>query len=328
MTKKILVTCVPLVRELLGAPGALRPAIDSMLEDGLEPVCFDLPGNRYSMEQFRERIPGVKAAIIGSEPWGEDKLALAEGVAALCRYGVGYDAVDIDNAKRRGILVTNTRVEELSRSVGEFALLLTLSALRRIVPAAAAMRDGKWKTLQGGQLRNKKIGIVGFGAIGRSYAECLRGFHPRLLVYDPYLDKAEAERLDAHSVGMDELLSCSDIVSLSAPNTPENKHLFNRETFQRMKRGAVFINTARGSMVDEAALFDALSSGRLGGAGLDVWEAEPTAPDNPLLTLDNVVACPHMSSDSVECAIAMAMCAVRQVKDALAGKRPDFVLNP
>lgn len=327
MNSKILITCVPLVREILSGPGYLRQAIDILSEDGHEIVHFELPGNRYGIEEFCDKITGVEVAIIGSEPWQEEKFRLADKLKAVCRYGVGYDAVDLAAAQRFGVQVTNTPIPELSQSVAEHAVGLMIAALRKIPAASAAMKNGIWRSLPGTMISGKTFGIVGFGSIGQRFAKCIRGFGVDLIAYDPFFNEEVGTSLEVRRVGWEELLTTSDIISLHAPNLPENFHMFNEKTFGKMKQGSIFINTSRGSMVDEQSLASALRSGHLAAAALDVWEDEPPAQDNPLLSLDTVVASPHMGADSMECGLAMALCTVRQAKMVLSGKIPDYILT-
>lgn len=327
MSKKLLVTTGPLVREI-AKPAGLKKAIDAMRADGMEIITFDKSEHDYTLEDLEGVISGVKAAIIGSEPWGEEKFRIAPDLKAVCRFGVGFDAVDLEKAKQYGVMATNARVPELSYSVAECALTLTLTLIRRMAPSFADLHRGEWNQRQGRQLRGKTVGIVGFGAIGQVFAEVLQGFRVRILACDPSMNREAAKKWGVEAVAMDQLLAESDIVSLSAPNTKENRHMFNAALFAKMKVGALFINTARGAMVDEAALYAALTSGKLAGAGLDVWEKEPTPAGNPLLELENVVPLPHMAAETAECALAVAMCVVGQVRDVMAGRTPINLLNP
>lgn len=328
MTKKVLVTSYMLVRELDNPDSFLGPAVNALRAEGMEFVHFGKGEHEYGMEELAAVFPGPTAAIIGAERWDEEKFRIASGLKCLIRFGVGYDAVDIAGAKKYGIMATNARTPELSYSVAECALTLTLAGLRQFIPACVDLKRGEWNARPGRQLRGKTVGIVGFGAIGRCLAELLLPFRVRVAVCDPYLDRAAAAALNAEAMEMDGLLSASDIVNLCAPNTPENRRMFNAATFGKMKRGAFFVNTARGALVDEAALYRALASGHLAGAGLDVWEREPTPPDNPLLSLDNVIPFPHMAAETAESALAVAMCCARQAIAACSGREPEYLLNP
>ena len=328
MSKKILITTGPLVRDMLANGSNLKPALDAMRADGIEFVTFDKGEHDYTLDDLKKVAPGIQAAIIGSEPWTEEKFKICKDIKCLSRFGVGYDAVDLAKAKEYGIFVTNTRIPELSYSVAECALTLALMVGRTFMPSAYELKNGVWTQRPGRQLHGKTVGIVGFGAIGQAFAGLLQSFGVTILASDPFMNKDAAAKYKAEVVDMDTLLAKSDIVSLSAPNTPENRHMFNAAAFAKMKNGSIFINTARGAMVDEKALYDALTNGKLLGAGVDVWEKEPTPSDNPLLKLQNVMPLPHMAAETVESAAAVAMCTANQMIDTLAGRTPINVLNP
>jgi D-3-phosphoglycerate dehydrogenase len=323
MSKKILITAGPFVRT---DPEKLKKATDILAATGAEIVPFVKP--TYTMDEFKAAMPGTVAVIAGSEPWNEAMFKISPDLKIVSRFGVGYDAVDLAKAKEHGVMATNTRVHALSNGVAELSLALIMSVYRQVPLVCADLKAGKWAPRGGRQVRGKTVGIVGFGAIGKCFATLLQGFGVRILACDPYPDLESAKKLGVEIVSMDDLLAASDIVSLSAPNTPENRHLFNAAAFAKMKKDSVFVNTARGAMVDEAALLAALASGHLLGAGIDVWEQEPTPSDNPLLKLDNLVCLPHVAGENLESAAAIAECCAQQVADALAGKTPQFLLNP
>ena len=328
MSGKVLITSGPFVRAASGQDDSLREASQILKDAGLEIVAINKGDNEYRVEDFKDIMPGVGAVIAGGEPWNEEWFKISPDLKLIARFGVGYDAVDIAKAKEYGILVTNTRVHELSNGVAELALGLTLAVYRKIAWCCSDMKRGVWQNRSGLQIQGKTVGIVGFGAIGKCFASLVQGFGVRLLVNDPFADQNAAKKMNAEIVPFDQLLAESDIVSLSAPNTPENRKMFNPSAFAKMKDGAVFVNTARGAMVDEAALYEALTSGKLLGAGLDVWETEPTPSDNPLLGLDNVVCLPHIAGETKESTLAMAKCTARQVVAVFSGQTPDFILNP
>lgn len=328
MPGKVLITSGLFVRAVESGDGSMQPAVDILEKAGVEMAWMFKPDNDYTVEDFRAVMPGTQAVIAGGEKWNEEMFKVSPDLRLIARFGVGFDAVDLVKAREYGIMVANTRVHELSNSVAELALTLALDVYRKTQPGCADMKRGVWKARSGNQVRGKTVGIVGFGAIGRCFAELLSGFGARVIACDPYPDREAAKRLKVELASMDEVLARSDIVSLSAPNTPENRHMFNAAVFAKMKTGAVFVNTARGAMVNEKDLYAALTSGKLAGAGLDVWEKEPTPADNPLLALENVVCLPHVAGETAESSLAMAVCNAQQVVDMLSGKTPQFLLNP
>ena len=329
MSKKVLITCGAFDRAAARKDSGFAKASDILTAAGIEVVrMIKREASDYSIADFRGTMDGINAVIAGSEPWNEELFKISPDLKIIARYGVGYDAVDIAKAKEYGIMVTNTRVIQLSQSVGEAALALTLAVLRHLPAMYSDLKSGTWQARPGRSLIGKTVGIVGFGAIGQSFAKLLPGFGGKILASDPYVDQKTADSLGATMVSLDALLAESDVVSIHAPNTKENHHLINAQSIAKMKKGAVLVNTSRGPLVDEKALCDALLSGRLYGAGLDVWETEPTPRNNPLLALDNVVCQPHVAGETAESATAIAECDAQQVIDALSGKTPQFLLNP
>ncbi len=320
MPGKVLITSVPF--------NAFAEAAAMLETAGLEIVrCIKPNAEECGPADFGGTMPGVHAVVAGMERWNEAMFRCFPDLEIIARYGVGYDKIDLAAAKEHGVRVTNTRVAELSQSVAEGALLLTLAALRHLPMLTGNMKQGIWRGQTGASLFGKTVGILGFGAIGQSFAKLLRGFETKILVCDPFIAQSVVDQHHATPVSQDTLLAESDIVSVHAPGTPENRHLIRAETLGGMKPTAILVNTSRGALVDEKALYEALTSGRLAGAALDVWETEPTPPDTPLLSLNNVVSLPHVAGDTRECVAAMVDCCVRQVTDALSGKQPRYVLN-
>ncbi len=244
----------------------------------------------------------------------------------IANYAVGYNNIDIAAALARNIMVTHTP-GVLTNATAELAFALIITLTRRILTADRFTRQGKFigwdpMLLLGDELAGKTLGIVGLGRIGRSLAEKCRAFGMSIIYHNRRpLDRTTEERISAHYCAFDELLARSDIISIHAPLTEESRHLFNQTAFENMKPGAYLINTARGEIVVEAALVEALKSGRLKGAGLDVYEGEPAV--NPeLLKMNHVVLLPHIGSATVETRSAMAVMAAENVIAALKGKIP------
>lgn len=254
----------------------------------------------------------------------------AKKLKILSRYGIGFDEIDIAEATAHGVKVTTTRVAEHLNGVAELALSLIMSILYHIPHRYAEYcLNGNFKqVLENRQLRGKTVGLFGFGGIAKSLAAILNSAGVNLLAYDIFQDEESAKKLNVRYVDKETILKESDIISIHVPAIPENRHLFNTETFSMMKDGAYLINTARGMLVDESALYDALQSGKLSGAATDVLDPEPSAPDNPLFMLSNFVATPHIGGHNYEAREAMSVSAAKAIVDFFDGKKPNFLVNP
>lgn len=257
---------------------------------------------------------------------GKRKLKIVANVA------VGYDNIDVAAATELGIMVSNTP-GVLTETTADFAWTLLMAIARRVVEGDKFFRAGKFQgwgimMLLGGDVHGKTLGIVGFGRIGQAMARRATGFGMKILYYDPITQADDvAASLGAQKVDFDTLLQQSDFVTLHTPLTDETRHLMSGPQFDRMKSSAYLINTARGPIVDEAALADALLEGKIRGAALDVFEDEPRA--NPrLISLDNVILTPHIASASVETRTKMATTAAENVIAAVQGERPPTLVNP
>lgn len=237
----------------------------------------------------------------------EPMLRRAKKLRFIEKWGIGVDRIDVEAARRMKIPLAITAGSNAG-PVAELAVALMLGVYRRLAQVDSAMRRGKWLKAEmrelGYQIAGKTVGLYGFGNIGRMVARRLRGFDCRVVYYDSRRAEATIESdLHAEYVGLERLLEESDILSLHAPFIPETAKIINAASIARMKTGAVLINTARGELVDERALHDALVSGKLRGAGLDAFDPEPPLPDNPLLKLDQVLVTPHTGGavfDNVE----------------------------
>lgn len=256
-----------------------------------------------------------------------DLLKDASSLKVIANLAVGYDNIDISSAAKLGITVCNTP-DVLTDSTADLAFSLILAAARRIVESANYVKEGKWDSwgpllLAGADVHHKTIGIVGMGRIGEAVARRAKGFDMKIL-YHNRNRKPEAElSLDAEYREFHELLKESDFVVSLAPLTSETKGMFNREAFQSMKESAIFINAGRGASVDEDALVEALKLKNIAGAGLDVFVKEPIDPEHPLLSMNQVVALPHIGSASVETRMKMAELACRNISNILDGKDPE-----
>jgi D-3-phosphoglycerate dehydrogenase / 2-oxoglutarate reductase len=281
-------------------------------------------------EALVEHARDADAILTLDEPLTAGVIEQLRACRVISRFGIGVDRVDIAAATQRGIVVTNVPdycVDEVS----DHALALLLGIARRTHALDAAVRAGTWETAavagEVHRLRGQILGVVGFGRLGRRLSEKTQALGLRVLAHDPYVADEEVRALGAEPVPLDELLQRSDWVSLHLPLTPETRHLIDKAALRRMKSSAVLVNTARGALVDQAALVGALRDGRLAGAALDVLEREPPAPDDPLLELANVVLTSHAAFYSVESLAEMRRSAVENVVRVLAGRPPLFAVN-
>jgi glyoxylate reductase len=256
----------------------------------------------------------------------EALLAAAPRLRVVANYAVGYDNVDLAAAARRGIVVTNTP-DVLTDATADMAMALMLAAARRMPEGQALARSGQWRGVEPEQLPaldldGAQLGIVGLGRIGQAVARRGRAFGMRVVYAAPRPVAAAVEAaLEARRVGVDELVATSDVVSLHCPLTPETRHLMDAARIGRMKARAVLVNTARGPIVDEAALAAALERGQLLGAGLDVYEAEPRIHP-ALLAAPRAVLMPHLGSSTLVTRAKMAELAAQSIADVLAGREP------
>ncbi len=227
-------------------------------------------------------------------------LAAAPKLKIVARAGVGLDNVDVDAATARGILVVNAPTSNI-HSAAEHAVALMLAAARQIAPADASLRERSWKrsSFSGTELYGKTVGVVGLGRIGQLVAQRLAAFGTHVVAYDPYVSSARAAQLGIELLTLDELLARSDFISVHLPKTPETAGLIGKEALAKTKPGVIIVNAARGGLVDEEALAEAVSSGQVRAAGIDVFASEPTT-DSPLFDLPQVVVTPHLGASTAE----------------------------
>ncbi len=271
-------------------------------------------------------LEGVEAVIAGVESWTADLMAAAPRLRLICRFGVGYDTVDLEAATRRGIFVAITPATN-HVAVAEHTLGLILAVLRRLALQDARAKRGEWVPEPGPELRGRTLGIVGLGRTGREVADLARAFGMRVVACEIAPDNAFVVSRGITLVELETLLSEADVVTLHVPLTPETRKLIDASALARMKRGSYLINTARGGLVDEDALYDALVSGHLAGAGLDVTDPEPPL-DWRLARLPQVVMTPHAAGLSTDAIARMEAAAVETTLAVLRGERPSNLLNP
>ncbi|MEW6546023.1 MAG: glyoxylate reductase [Bacillota bacterium] len=255
----------------------------------------------------------------------------APRLRVVANMAVGYDNIDVPAATARGVMVTNTP-GVLTETTADLAFALILATARRLVEAARFLAAGQWKTwgpmlLTGQDVYGSTLGLVGFGRIGQAVARRARAFDMRIVYHDPERQQAAEEALGATWLPLDDVLRQADVVSIHAPLTPDTYHLIGERELRLMKPTAILVNTARGPLVDEQALYRALREGWIWAAGLDVFEREPIGPDHPLLSLPNVVALPHIGSASIATRTRMAVLAAQNLIAGLKGDTPPNLVN-
>ncbi len=260
----------------------------------------------------------------------DELLARCPKLVCVSTSGAGYDTVDVDACSKAGIIVVN-QAGMNAGAVAEHTLGMMLSLSKRIAECDHRLRRERGfsrEELMGHDISGKVLGIVGIGHIGTRVARLASAFGMTVLAYDPYVAAEEIVRRGARPATLDELLTQSDVVSIHCPRTTETLGMIDTRALGRMKNGAIFVTTARGGIVDEAALYAALKSGQLSGAGVDVWDREPPPLEHPLLTLENVIATYHTAGVTVEARRNMAAQAAEQIIGLLKGARPPRLVNP
>lgn len=282
-------------------------------EKGFE-VVLNKHGRKLTEDELIELAKDCEGIIAGTEKYSVRVFESLPKLRAVSRCGVAMESVDMAAAERRGVKVANTP-DAPTQAVAELALCLILDCLRKVSRMDRMLRKGEWKKESGSLLSGKTLGIVGLGRIGRRVAELAAPFKVKMLGADVKPDEKWLKKNGIELCALDELLAKSDIVTLHLPLTADNKGLINAERVKTMKKGAIIVNTARGGLIDERALFEALKSGALAGAALDVMEQEPYK--GPLLELENIVLTPHIGAYAKEARIAMETEAVQNLLQLL-----------
>lgn len=314
MSKKVLIAKPNYARFSPTGYGMLKDKGYELIE-----IPFD---HNYTLEELKELVVDVDGVIADSEPWCEEAFSAAPKLKVVARYGTGMNSVDTEAAKRHNVVCTNCPGIN-ANAVAEHAMALMLSAVRNITNLNEDMKSGCWKQSIFREIAGSTVGIMGFGFIGQKIAKKLTGFECEIIAYDVNPDYEAAKESNTHFVSFEELLRRSDIISLNVPLVPATYHCINEETLRLTKKGVVFVSEARGSVVDEKAMYDALVSGQVGFLATDVFEHEPVTIENtPLLGLKNVIASPHNGGETYENGERCGEMTARQVIDVLEGREP------
>ncbi|MFD2830156.1 2-hydroxyacid dehydrogenase [Corticicoccus populi] len=314
MTKKVLITRM------------INKECIAKLEKDFEVVVwpeYEIPMPR---EKFLEEVKDAHAVMtMLSEQVDEEVLSLAENLHVISNLAVGYDNIDLETAKRKNIVVTNTP-EVLTETTAELAFTMMLMSARRVIEANKELTDGSWTGwspyhMAGTDVYGKTVGIFGMGAIGAAFARRLNGFDCKVL-YHNRSESDYAKNLNADLVSFDELLNQSDFVLCAAPLTSETKHTFDKTAFEKMKNTAHFINIGRGGHVVENDLKNAVETGEIAAAALDVFDKEPIGSDHPFVGLKNMTLLPHIGSASVDTRDKMMELCINNILQVLNGGKP------
>ena len=297
------------------------PTLRSDLEMAVGEVIYNPNKQPLTGDALAELIKGVDGMIAGLDEINEQVIEAGDRLRVIARYGVGLDRVDLEAARRKGIVVTNTPGANAT-SVAELTVCLMIALARNLIDAERRTRAGEWPRQKGITLRGKTIGLIGLGSIGRQVAQMLRGFACRVLGYDPVVSAEQAAECGVEWAERDAVIQQADFLSLHLPVTPQTENMLNREAFSSMKDGVYIINTARSELIDEEALLEAIQSGKVAGAAIDTFRHEPPGADHPLLQLKQVIATPHMGAHTDDAMNAMGRMALHDCLAVLRGEEP------
>ncbi|MDG5787226.1 hydroxyacid dehydrogenase [Evansella sp. AB-P1] len=302
-----------------------KEGIDYLEENGCEAIVPD----KYDSETLIERVKDCHAILVRTAEINRDIIEKGKELQIIARHGVGLDNVDIQAATENNIFVCNAPAANIN-SVAEHVVGLMLAVSHQIVKGDHAVREGDYQARNryiGSELSSKTLGLIGLGNIGKLVAKkCALGFDMNVVAYDPFIKKVDENYITLEP-SLEKLVSQADFLSLHVPYVPELHHVINREMFEKMKETSFLINAARGGLVDEQALYEALASNKIAGAALDCFEQEPTPMDHPLWKLDNVVLTPHMAAHTEEAMIRMAMDPAKEIVRVKNKQEPIVCVN-
>jgi D-3-phosphoglycerate dehydrogenase len=323
-----------LITEPVGGDAGAR--MESMLRQAGCEITLGRPftdaATVYSEDELKAMVREMDALLVSSrELFTRGVMMAAPRLVTIAKLGIGVERIDLRAATELGILVSNTPIPENYLAVAEYAVAFMLAMAKQLKSGDQQGRAGRWRSIVGTFMRGKTVGLVGLGRIGSRVAALLRPFEVRILAFDPFVARERAAEAGVELVSLERLMAESDFVSLHAVVTAENRNLIGARELALMKPSAYLINTARGALVDEAALAAALNRGQLAGAALDVFEPEPPAPTSPLLAeplANRTLITPHVAGMSPELIAKMPIVQTENCIRALRGERPEFVANP
>ncbi|HBS60508.1 MAG TPA: phosphoglycerate dehydrogenase [Firmicutes bacterium] len=308
-----------------------------LVSDKISQAGIDVLQKHFPVDVKLKLPPEELAAIIGEydalvvrseTKVTKDILAKADKLKVIGRAGVGVDNIDVEMATARGIIVLNAP-EGNTIAATEHTVALMLAMARKVPQAFQSMKQGKWERAKfmGVEVRGKTLGVIGLGRIGAGVTKRALAMDMKVMVYDPFLSEERAASMGVKLVKVQEIIEQADFITVHAPLTKETKYLLNKEAFAKMKPGVRLVNCARGGIIEEQALYDALVSGKVAAAALDVFEKEPINPDNPLLTLDNVIVTPHLGASTEEAQVNVAVDVAEGIINALKGEPVRTAVN-
>jgi len=276
-------------------------------------------------------LPFYDGIIVGTDEVTRGAIESSDRLKVIAKHGAGVDNIDLQAATEKGVVVTYVPGVN-AEAVADFTFCLMLGLARNLIDAHASVKSGKWEGTKflGTELCKKTLGIIGMGTVGKAVARRATGFNMRILCHTAHPEKhrEETKKWDVKYVNLDTLLKESDFVTIHCALTPETEGLINEQRLALMKKTAFLINTARGPLVDEKAVYKALKEKRIAGAGFDVYSKEPPGANCPLFQLDNVAVAPHIASYTREALLNVDLIQVRDIVKALRGEKPEFVANP
>jgi len=297
----------------------------SMLENTVNKVTYNSTGQPLTEKKLIPVVEDVDGFIAGLDFINANVIRASRNLKVISRYGVGVDRVDLKAAKNAGIFVTNTPGTN-SISVAELTIGLAITAARNITEGNIRTKNGTWPRLTGISLSGKTFGIIGLGSIGKEVAKRISGFNMKILAYDVSLDAAFASQYDVVYADLDRVLTSSDFVSLHCPLSKDTANLINKKSLEKIKKGAILINTARGELIDEDALYESICSRHIKAAALDTFREEPPDAKNMLLSLPQVITVPHMGAATDNASNEMTRISIEECFTVLRGEIPKYIV--
>ncbi|HMD90947.1 MAG TPA: phosphoglycerate dehydrogenase [Anaerolineaceae bacterium] len=320
MVAKILVASVSFCNfSIKQKPGEI------LKEAGIEIDISD-KGKALTETELLSVIEKYDGIIVGTDPMTPKVIQEGKNLKIIAKNGVGYDNIDLKAATAQHVYVTFTP-GAVEQTVADSTFAMIFALARNIVLGNIAVRKGEWPRIIGTDVSKKKLGIIGLGRIGKNVVMRSTGFNMDVYAYDPLIDAAFCEKYGVYSVDLDTVFKTCDIVTVHAPLMESTRHIVNQRTLSLMKPDSILINTARGELVDEQALYDALKEKKIAGAAIDVFSKEPPARDNPLFELENIILTPHIAGYSSDTLLASGMMVAESIVATLKGEIPPYVVN-